>query len=269
VTFVSHAQNFEDVMLWRSLREVSEGFYIDIGAHDPKIESVTHAFYERGWRGINVEPVRRFFEALQNEREFDLNINCAVGDAIGEIDFWSVEGGGLSTAVKEQAARHRASGNRVTPTKVDVRTLESICDDYVQGRAIHFLKIDVEGFEENVLKGANFERYRPWIVVVEATLPMSQVETHQMWEHILLNSDYLLCYKDGLNRFYLAKEKEDLLSRFTYPPNYFDDFVVYSMSEDGQLEMVRWQHDLMANSLSWRITAPLRRIKDIFRLFFE
>ena len=34
--FVSYAQNFEDVMLRRALRDVEQGFYIDVGANDPK-----------------------------------------------------------------------------------------------------------------------------------------------------------------------------------------------------------------------------------------
>ena len=54
--FVSYAQNFEDVMLWRALKHISNGFYIDVGAWSPDIDSVTRIFYEHGWRGVNVEP---------------------------------------------------------------------------------------------------------------------------------------------------------------------------------------------------------------------
>ena len=42
--FVSHAQNFEDVMLWRALGDVKQGFYVDVGAADPVDMSVTKAF---------------------------------------------------------------------------------------------------------------------------------------------------------------------------------------------------------------------------------
>jgi hypothetical protein len=44
LTFVSYAQNFEDVLLWRALRQVRNGFYIDVGAAHPDIDSVTRAF---------------------------------------------------------------------------------------------------------------------------------------------------------------------------------------------------------------------------------
>lgn len=60
--FISYAQNFEDVMLWRALKHVKNGLYIDIGAHDPVICSVSLAFYERGWRGVHSSrshPMRR------------------------------------------------------------------------------------------------------------------------------------------------------------------------------------------------------------------
>jgi hypothetical protein len=32
MTFISYAQNYEDVMLWRALKDVSNGFWIDDGA---------------------------------------------------------------------------------------------------------------------------------------------------------------------------------------------------------------------------------------------
>jgi hypothetical protein len=53
---ISYAHNFEDVLLDRCFRNVSNGFYIDVGAWDPVVDSVTHHFYEKGWHGINGEP---------------------------------------------------------------------------------------------------------------------------------------------------------------------------------------------------------------------
>ncbi len=56
MTFISYAQNFEDVMLWRALKHVENGFYVDVGAQDPVVDSVSLAFYEHGWRGVHIEP---------------------------------------------------------------------------------------------------------------------------------------------------------------------------------------------------------------------
>jgi hypothetical protein len=41
-------------MLWRALQQVESGFYIDVGANDPVVDSVTQAFYQRGWERIVV-----------------------------------------------------------------------------------------------------------------------------------------------------------------------------------------------------------------------
>ncbi len=72
--------NFEDVMLWRVFNGIDSGFYIDVGAHDPSVDSVTLAFYERGWRGINIEPVNTCHERVAAHRPRDINLNVALGE---------------------------------------------------------------------------------------------------------------------------------------------------------------------------------------------
>ena len=76
--FISYAQNFEDVMLWRALHHVENGHYIDIGAQDPVADSVSLAFYERGWRGVHVEPVPTHVAALRAARPDETVIEAAV-----------------------------------------------------------------------------------------------------------------------------------------------------------------------------------------------
>ena len=79
MTWVSYAQNYEDVTLRRALRDVSSGFYVDVGANDPRVDSVTRAFYERGWHGINIEPVAHWHDRLQADRPRDINLRVAAG----------------------------------------------------------------------------------------------------------------------------------------------------------------------------------------------
>ena len=62
--FISYAQNFEDVMLWRTLRLFGPGFYIDIGANHPTRDSVTRSLYERGWRGIALRRAPRGYKPV-------------------------------------------------------------------------------------------------------------------------------------------------------------------------------------------------------------
>lgn len=222
--FVSYAQNFEDVMLWRALKHVESGFYIDVGANDPTLDSVTKAFYARCWHGINIEPTAFYFERLAHERPADINLRVAAGAERGLLALHEVAQTGLSTTQPDVAAQHRREGYDVVTQEVETLPLDEICAAHVTGD-IHFLKIDVEGGEQDVLSGLDLARWRPWILVIEATRPMSQDETYQEWEPLLLSHRYGFAYADGLNRFYVAEEHPELIPAFRYPPNVFDGFI--------------------------------------------
>jgi len=213
-------------MLWRALSGVRHGFYIDVGAGDPDRDSVTRAFYERGWHGINVDPDPGCFAALTERRERDVNLPVALADAPGLRRFHAVSVPGLSTLCSDIAFRYRARGWGVQRTRVGVTTLAEVCRQHVNGD-VHFLKIDVEGGEGAVLQGADFAACRPWIVLAEATVPLTQEENYAGWEPLLTSSDYRFVWFDGLNRFYVAVERyTELSAHFRVPPNCFDRFVV-------------------------------------------
>ena len=66
-------------MLWRALKHVERGFYIDVGACAPEEWSVTKAFYDRGWRGINIEPDPGYHRQLLAARTRDINLPARPG----------------------------------------------------------------------------------------------------------------------------------------------------------------------------------------------
>jgi FkbM family methyltransferase len=232
MSFISYAQNFEDVMLWRALKHVQKGFYIDVGAWSPNIDSVTRLFYENNWRGINVEPNPEFHAQYGIKRPEDINLKVAVGDREGCVLINFMSNPGLSTAVDQFAKQHESAGWTIDKQEVSMTTLAAICKQHIkENQDIHFLKVDVEGLEEAALRGNDWTTYRPWIVLVEATLPMTQVESYQEWESILINAGYAFAYADGLNRFYVANQHAELLDSFRYPPNVFDSFVLNSQQE--------------------------------------
>lgn len=219
MTFISYAQNFEDVRLWRALKQFEHGFYIDVGANDPIHDSVTKAFYDHGWQGINVEPMQNYYEALCQQRPRDTTVQCVASDQPGEITFYGIDDTGLSTADAAVAQQRKDLGMDVRSLTVKARTLTSICEDYAADRAIHFLKIDVEGYEETVLRGMDFSRFRPWIIVIET--PWQRDHT---WEHLVTDAGYQSMLFDGLNTWFLAEEYMCLKPAFDIPPCNLDNF---------------------------------------------
>lgn len=287
MSFISYAQNFEDIILNRALQDVENGFYIDVGANDPIQDSVTKAFYDKGFRGINIEPEEEFYHKLQADRPNDTNLNLAVSATHKSIQLYVSKIRGWSTTDKNVTQDTSRDYLLAETRTVEAKSLDEICTQN-DVKEIHFLKIDVEGAEKDVLQSFSFS-IKPWIVVVEATLPNSNIDASSSWEHILTNNDYTFVYFDGINKFYLSDEKQELQKHFAYPPNVLDDFIIYpfyeSMLQNDILEkevqrltnqaeefkaelsqatqrllQVQAELNMVLHSRSWKITKPLRQM---------
>lgn len=229
---VSYAQNAEDIRLLKALRDVTDGFWVDVGAAHPTNGNTTRLFSERGWTGINIEP-GPLFDELAAERTRDVNLEVVVGRTEGEraltVTYPDI---GLSTVRPD--ALSRLGTEHVATTHVLTRpqhTLARVLDEHATGRAIHFLKVDVEGAEEEVLASADWTRHRPWIVVVEAVEAWSDTPTHAQWEERLTGSGYEFAVFDGLNRFYVADEHRERAAALASPVSPVDRFVTWEVRD--------------------------------------
>lgn len=202
--YLSFAQEYEDIILYSALgKHVQKGFYVDIGANDPCVISVTKFFYDRGWRGINIEPLDDMYKRLCVERQEDLNINVGISDKNGELELW-VNG--------EMSSFYNMAGSLDKVVK-PVKKFKDIWEETNYGNGIgevHFCKIDVEGYEEKVLNGMDFRTFRPWIFCIESTLPKTNIPCYDQWENILISNGYIFAYQYGINRYYVEKDKQFL-----------------------------------------------------------
>jgi len=94
-------------------------------------------------------------------------------------------------------------------------TLSEVYDRYCPNQDVHFCKIDVEGYERQVLEGVtDWQKFRPWVFAMEATLPGTNIPCHDKWEDILLAHDYVPAAHIAINRYYVDAEREYLLNNF-------------------------------------------------------
>ncbi len=230
---ISYAQNFEDVVLERVFHAVERGRYVDVGAYDPVIDSVTKHFYDRGWSGVNVEPVTRFHEKFEQQRPRDWNLNVVLGAAEGAVEFQEWGDSGLSTICETFDPQVVASlGFEKTTRTVPMTTLAAVARQLSLGE-VDFLKIDVEGAERDVLLGGDWKAFRPRVVLLEAIKPKlpgsdrySYEPTWFEWEGLLLSQGYEFALFDGLNRFYYRGEEPALGPPLSYPANVTDGFTL-------------------------------------------
>jgi len=224
--FISYSANAEDVLLRRVFPKPEPGFYVDVGAAHPIWENDTKALWDRGWHGINIEPQEDFLAELRRERPDDVNLGVALSDAPGEQAFFEVDGTGLSTLDKRNAARAKAAGHRVKKSRtVPVQTLAQVLAENDAPSAFEFLKIDVEGHELAVLAGNDWLQFRPRVVMIEATLPETPIRREDGCRSFLTGQGWRHAWFDGLNDWYLAPDFDPPKGAFDAQPNIFDRYV--------------------------------------------
>jgi FkbM family methyltransferase len=229
---VSYAQNFEDVLLDRVFTGETDGFYVDVGAWHPQAHSVTKHFYDNGWHGINLEPIRSQYQLFLNERPRDINLCLAAGRESGVLTFFEcVEDLELSTFDLANRNALAERGFNFVPSQVQVEPLQKILKEHGITEA-DFLKIDVEGWENEVLKGIDFSQFRPRILLIESVVPAKkisdwrkpeEISAWQEWEPRVISHGYCFAYYDGLSRFYVRDEDLQLRVCFSLPAGVHDN----------------------------------------------
>lgn len=201
-------KELEDVILYHLFKDEKNIFYIDVGSNDPFAGSVTKLLYDmKSATGINVEPQITMFNRNCLERPKDINLNVGLGRENGIGDIYIQDG--CSTFVKQNIL-----SNQIESQRIEIKTLSNICNEYVVDNNISFIKIDVEGFEKEVLLGADLVNFRPKLIMVESTIPNSDIPNFEEWESILFDAGYCYIYQRGVNRYYIENENTDLKNRF-------------------------------------------------------
>jgi FkbM family methyltransferase len=167
---LSHSLFGEDMVVRALLADVYRGFYVDIGAHHPVYSSNTYHFYERGWRGINIDAAPGSMEVFQLVRPEDVNLEACIAERPDEVvKFYVFADGLLNTADPDAAQKAQELGNPLLAIReMSTRTLTHVLEQHLPtNTAIDFLNIDVEGLDESILKSIDWKVYCPTVVAFE------------------------------------------------------------------------------------------------------
>jgi len=142
------------------------GFFVDVGAHNGvSINNTLYFEKNNNWKGINVEPIKKVFDELCANRPTCINLNCAVCNNNGDAEFICNSGytemiSGLKNDFEPQHQQrlqfeNSYYGGATNIITVNTKKLETIFDEYHITR-VHYLSIDVEGAEFEVIKSIDF-----------------------------------------------------------------------------------------------------------------
>jgi hypothetical protein len=156
-----------DLIIKDILKNKRKGIYIDVGCHHPLINNNTHILYQNGWKGINVDLDFNSVDMFNYFRPIDYNIQAALSNKSGSANLYFFH----NRAAKNTISKLRGRGAKKIK-KIKIETLNNIIANCkFKIKEIDFLSIDVEGHELNVLKGLNFNIYRPKIISIEYIKP--------------------------------------------------------------------------------------------------
>jgi len=167
---ISYSQEGEDLLLDYIFKGKNDGFYIDIGAHHPKRFSNTYLFYKKGWRGINIDATPGSMRLFRKYRFKDINLEYAISDKSEQLTFYLFNEPALNTFNKKYADKYLKKPHYKIIAKklIKTQTVNSVLAKYPPPKTIDFMSIDVEGYDEKVIKSLNLSKYKPKIILIES-----------------------------------------------------------------------------------------------------
>ncbi len=165
-----YSQEGEEIILMRYFAYKKSGFFVDIGAHHPSRLSNTYKLYQMGWQGVNIDAMPGSMRAFQEKRNRDINVEAAVSDIAQTLSYFKFNESALNTLDAEKAKRIIDDGiyQCIGKEEIHTKTLKQILDkEMLQNNKIDFFTIDVEGFDLKVLKGNDWEKYKPEVIIIE------------------------------------------------------------------------------------------------------
>lgn len=163
----------DDIQLKKLIKSDSPGVYVDIGCWHPVKASNSYYFYLRGWKGICIDPNPDLKSLFNQYRPKDNFINCAIGLGDEKLTYYQLNDScsAMNTLNYDYIKKNNLENQIKSIVDVPIYNLKDILDkNILEGDRLDFFDIDVEGFDLEVLKSNDWEKYRPKVILIETDL---------------------------------------------------------------------------------------------------
>jgi FkbM family methyltransferase len=179
-TTTSYAQAGEDVIVAGILDRfhLTKTTYLDVGAFLPIYSNNTCLFYQKGSRGVLVEPNIDLIPELKAKRPGDTVLNVGVGQTEqSATDYYCMSLMQWNTFAKDEAERRVAESKGQVQiervVKIPLISINRIMAEHFPPGGPDFLSIDIESLDLAVLKSIDFTRFRPKVICTETLIAMT------------------------------------------------------------------------------------------------
>ena len=199
----------EDSILDKWISDISNGFYLDLGSNLPLYASNTYGLYLKGWCGICIDPNPGLKFKYSVLRSKDLFINSAIvtnNKKKNQNFYFYKNNNELNTFSKERVNIQKKLYNRV-PSKIIKVNKIKINDlvNLINKREVHFLNIDIEGQENDIIKSLIKKKILPWCIAIEELGITCENFKSSKIKKFLNKNGYFLASKTFLTSIYIRK----------------------------------------------------------------
>jgi len=196
---ISFSKSGDDIQLYKLINKSTPGTYIDIGCWHPIKASNTYYFSLRGWKGICIDPNPEMKDLFHKLRSKDIFINKAVSNSDKLLKYYMVDESSMNTFDLDFIKEHQLSERIKRTIEVpSVLLKEVLTEQLTPNDRLDFFDVDVEGYDLEVLKTNDWDRYRPKIVQVETNVNL-KADLQSDITNYLESVDYVLHGKSVIN----------------------------------------------------------------------
>lgn len=195
----------EDYIASKLFEGQTDGFFVEVGAFNGINLSNTYWFYQRGWSGMNFEPHPDNYAALCINQPEAINLCCAAGATVGYANIKTAPDKPIVTAFNppDWYVKDEVKGGWAGLVEFETLVLSLSAAFELHGiDTVDYLSVDTDGSELDVLRGMDFTRWQPRLIVTENNHALAAINSH-LWQY-----GYLLAHDNHLNSFWVRSNQD-------------------------------------------------------------